>query len=90
MRIENITSDQVESMDVDTFSQILQANNIVVHVYTTYVILEGELFSAEIKAAVVNNYGNLKFALNNVQNILKKYLPTKKYLLDLDPKDKVL
>ena len=40
--------------------------------FTQSVILEGELSSAEMQADVGNNYGNLQFAFNNFQSIMKK------------------
>ena len=70
---KNITSDEVVSMDVDTTSQILQTYNILVNVYATFIIREGELSSAEMHTDVGNNYGKLQSALNNFQNNLKKY-----------------
>ena len=75
---ENITSDEAESMDVDTACQTLQASNILVNVYATFVILEGKLHSAKIQAAVVNNHGKLQSALNKFQNTLKKKRASKK------------
>ena len=59
-------------MDVDTTSQKLQASNILNNVYAKCVMLEGKLSSAEMQAAVSNNYGKLQFAFINFQNILKK------------------
>ena len=59
-------------MNVDTTGQRLQASNILFNFYTKSFILEGELSSAEMQAAVGNNYGKLKFALNNFRIILKK------------------
>ena len=58
----------LESMDVDN-SQMLQAIDILEHVYATSVILEGEFSSAEIQDTVGNNYGKLQPAFNNFQNI---------------------
>ena len=46
-------------MDVENINQRLQASNILDNVYAKFVILEGDLSSAEIQAAVGNNYGNL-------------------------------
>ena len=37
-----------------------------------YVVLEGDLSSADMQAAVGNNYGNLQFAFNNFRIILNK------------------
>ena len=76
-------------MDVDTTCQRLQANNILNNVYAKYVILERELSSVELQAALGNNYGKLQFAFNNFQNILKKKLANNKKCL-LNPKDKKL
>ena len=59
-------------MDVDTNSERLQASNILDNVFGRSVILEGELSSAEMQADVGNNYGNLQFAFNNFQSIMKK------------------
>ena len=59
-------------MDVDTTSQRLQTSNIPNIVYTTSVILKGELSSAEMQAAVCNNYGKIQSTLNNFQMILEK------------------
>ena len=56
-------------MDVDTVSQRLQASNILENVYATSVILEGELSSVEMQAAVSNSYGKLQSGFNNFQNI---------------------
>ena len=55
-----------------TFIQRLQACNILDNFYAKSVILEGELYSAEIQAVVSNNYGKLQFGFNNFRNILKK------------------
>ena len=50
-------------MLVDIINQMLQASNILNKDYTKLlkqsVILEGELSSAEMQAAVSNNYGNI-------------------------------
>ena len=62
---ENLTSDEDEPMVVDTISQTLQVNNILDNVYVKSVILEGELSSAEMQAAVSNNYGNIQSAFVN-------------------------
>jgi len=59
-------------MDVDTTSQILQAINILNKVYGKSVILEEELSSEEMQAAVDINYGKLQFAFYSFRNILKK------------------
>ena len=48
--------------------------------------LEGELFLAEIQAAVGNNYGKLQSAINNFRNIFKRNAINKKYLLNLNDK----
>ena len=69
---ENITLDEDEPIYVDTTNQSLQANNILDNVYARSVILKGELSSAEMQAAVGNNYGKLQFAFNNFWNVLKK------------------
>ena len=52
-------------MGVNTISQRLQASNILDNVYANSVILEGGLISAEIEAALGNNYGKLQSAFNN-------------------------
>ena len=57
-------------MDVDTPIQRLQASNILDIFYAKSVILEGELSSAEVQAAVGNNYGKLQFGFNNFRIIL--------------------
>ena len=55
---ENITTD--EPMDVDTISQTSQeASTILDNVYTKFVILDGQLSSTDIQAAVYNNYGKI-------------------------------
>ena len=51
------TSDEDEPINVDTTSQKLQANNILNNLRN--VILEGEFSSAEMQAAVRNNYRKL-------------------------------
>ena len=58
-------------MDADATSQNSQASNLV-DVYTTSLILEGELPSAEMQAAVGNNYWKLQYAFNNFMNMLNK------------------
>ena len=63
----------------------LQARNILHNVYATSVILEEELSSAEMHAAVDNNNGKLQTAFNNFQNILKIFA-NKKCVLDLNDK----
>ena len=73
-------------MDVDTTSQRLQASNILDNVYAMSVILEGKFFSAEMQAAVGNNYEKQESAFNNFPNILKKKLASNKKCL-LDAKD---
>ena len=55
---ESITSDEEETMDVDTNCQRLQDRNTLNNVYAKSVILEGKLFSAHIfflKAAADKN-----------------------------------
>ena len=52
--------------------QRLQASNILDNFYAKYVILQGELSSAEIQAAVGKNYGKLQFPFNNFRNNFKK------------------
>ena len=70
---ESITSHEDEPMDVATYIQRLQGSNILDNVYAKSVILEGELFSAEMQAAAgKNNSKKLQSAFNNFQNILKK------------------
>ena len=59
-------------MFVDTTSQRLQASDILNKVCATSVILEVQLYSAEMQTAVGNNYGKLQSPFNNFQNILKK------------------
>ena len=68
---ENIISDEYDPMDVDTTSQRLQARNILDNVHAKSGILEGELSSAEMQAAVCINYGNPQFNFNNIWNISK-------------------
>ena len=68
-------------MGFDTTSERLQDSNILDNVYATYVILGGELFSAEIRAAVGNNYGKLQFAFNKFQNIMNIKLSNNKKCL---------
>ena len=63
----------------------LQARNILHNVYATSVILEEELSSTEMHAAVDNNNGKLQTAFNNFQNILKIFA-NKKCVLDLNDK----
>ena len=65
-------------MDVNTTSQKLQSRNILDNAYVMYVILEGELSSAEMKAAIGNKYGKLQLAFNNFQSIMKNNLPATK------------
>ena len=50
---------------------LVKGYNILDNVYARSVILEGELFSAEMQAVVGNNYGKLQFAFNNFQSIIK-------------------
>ena len=50
-----------------TTSQRLQASNILDNVYAKSVILEEELSSAEIQAAVGNKYGKLQSAFNTLE-----------------------
>ena len=52
-------------MDVDTTSPRLQTSYILDEFYAKSVILEIELFSAEIQVAVGNNNGKLQFAFDN-------------------------
>ena len=59
-------------MDVDTTSKRLQDSNILDNVYARSVILEGELYTAEMQAAIGNNYGNLQITFNNFKSIMKK------------------
>ena len=59
-------------MDLNTTSQRLQGSNILDNVYTTSIILEGELSSLEMQTAVGNSYVKLQYLFNNYQNILKK------------------
>ena len=85
---ETITSDEDEPMDVDTTSQRLESSNILNNDYVKSVILEGELYSAEMQALVSNTYGKLQFAFNNFRNSLKEITNNKKCLLN--PNDKQL
>ena len=57
-------------MEVDTTSQRLQASNNLNNFCTISVKMEEELSSAEMQAAVRNNYGKLQFAFNNFKTIL--------------------
>ena len=57
-------------------------DDILYNIYPNSVILEGELSSAEIQAAVGNNYGKLQSAFNNFRNTLKKIANNKKCLLN--------
>ena len=85
---ESITSHEDEPMDVATYIQRLQGSNILDNVYAKSVILEGELFSAEMQAAAgKNNSKKLQSAFNNFQNILKALVMKKRCLLD--PNDKL-
>ena len=59
-------------MYVDTTSERLQASNIIDNVCAKSVILEGDMSSAEVQAAVGNNYRKLQISFNNFQNIIKK------------------
>ena len=85
---ESITSDEEETMDVDTNCQRLQDRNTLNNVYAKSVILEGELSSSEMQAIIGNNYGKLQFAFNSFRHILKKHSNNKKCLLN--PNDKKL
>ena len=67
-------------MYVDTTSERLQASNIIDNVCAKSVILEGDMSSAEVQAAVGNNYRKLQISFNNFQNIIKKNLPTTKII----------
>ena len=58
-------SDAGEPTDVDTTSERLETSNILDNSYATSVILEGELCSTKMRAAVGNSYGKLQFAFNN-------------------------
>ena len=69
---ENITSDEDEPVAVGITSQRLQASNILDDFYAKSVIMGGELSSAEMQAAVGNNYGKLQSAFDNFQKMLKK------------------
>ena len=86
---ENTTSNVVESMDVDTTNQMLQATNILDKFYANSIILEEELSLAEMQAAIVKNCGKLLFAFNNFRNTLKKKLANNKKCL-LIPNDNLL
>ena len=55
---------------------MLHPSNILNKVYAKSVIMEGELSSTEIQAAVSNNCEKLQYAFNNFQNIMTKNLPT--------------
>ena len=69
-------------MDVVTTIKRLQSSSILDNVYAKSVILEAGLSSAEIQAAVGNNYGKLQFAFINIWIILKKLADNKKCLLN--------
>ena len=75
-------------MDVDTISQTLQGNKILESVYAKTVSLEGELSSAEMQAAVFNNYGKIQSGFVNIEIFWKKLDNNKKCLLN--PNDKLL
>ena len=47
-------------MNVFINSQNLQTTNILNNFYTKYVVLKGELSSAEMQVAAGNNYGKLQ------------------------------
>ena len=74
---ENMTSDEDEPMDVDTIIETLQASKTLDNVYAKSLILDGELSSAEMQAAVFNNYGKIQSAFINFRNIKKTVLTTK-------------
>ena len=75
-------------MDVDTTSERLQDSKTLDSVYAKSFILKIELSSAEMEAAVSNNYGNIQSAFNNFQNNLKNLVNNKKYLVN--PNNKLL
>ena len=58
-------------MDVNTISQRSLARNVLDNVYAMSIVLEGEMYSAEMQAAVGNNYKKLQSVFNNFQNLLK-------------------
>ena len=51
------------------------------NVYTTYVILEKQLFSAEIQAAVGNNYAEMQSAFNNFKQEKASARPKRQAIL---------
>ena len=59
-------------MDFDTIIQTLQASKTLDNVYSKFVILEGELSSAKMQAAVSNNYEKIQSAFVNFRSIMKK------------------
>ena len=79
---ENILSNENELMDIDTTSQTLQPSNIIDNVYAKSAILEVELSSSEMQAAVGKNYGKLQFAFNSFRINLKKTCQQQKCLLN--------
>ena len=60
---KNIKSDEDEPMDVDTSSEMLQASYTLHQVYAKSIVPEVELSSAEMQAAVCNNYGKLQLLI---------------------------
>ena len=69
-----------------TSIQTSQATSILDDFYTKSVIFGGELCSAEMQAAAGNNFGKLKSAFENFQQILKKHARSKKNQLDQNVK----
>ena len=76
------------SQYVDTTSQRLQTSNTLDNFYAKFVVLEGELSSADMQAAVGNNVGNVHFAFHNFRIFLKISCQQKKCLLN--PNDNLL
>ena len=58
-------------MDIDTTNQRLQASNILDKVYAITVIMEGQMSSTEMQAAVGNNYGQLLITFKNILKVIK-------------------
>ena len=57
-------------LNIDTINKGLY-NSILNDVLTKYLVLEGKVHSAEMKAAVVKNYEKLHIAFDNFQTVLK-------------------
>ena len=63
--------EEQQAVNEDENMQRLQGSNVLDNDYANYVILEGELSSAEMQDAIGNNYIKLQSVFNNNRNILK-------------------